>query len=87
MPELLGRRGIGLSPAGAKTNELITKYVHTRGFRVFYMYYLIIVSIKHGLQSGRPHLVHSSRFIPESMFYTQSVMLSPHFIPQSVFYT
>ena len=26
-------------------------------------------------------------FIPESVFYTQSVMFSPHFIPESVFYT
>ena len=32
MPELLRRREIGLPPAGAKTNELIEKYVHTRGF-------------------------------------------------------
>jgi len=29
VPELLGRREIGLSPAGARTNELITKHVHT----------------------------------------------------------
>ena len=27
------------------------------------------------------------RFIPESVFYTQSEMLSPRFIPESVFYT
>ena len=26
-------------------------------------------------------------FIPESIFYTQFVMLSPRFIPESVFYT
>ena len=26
-------------------------------------------------------------FIPQSMFYTQLVMLCPRFIPQSVFYT
>jgi len=32
VPELLRRREIGLPPAGAKTNELIEKYVHTRGF-------------------------------------------------------
>ena len=32
MPELLGRREIGLPPAGAKTNELIAKRVRTRGF-------------------------------------------------------
>ena len=31
MPELLGRREIGLLPAGAKT-ELIEKHVHTREF-------------------------------------------------------
>ena len=28
-----------------------------------------------------------TRFISESVFYTQSVMLSPRFIPESVFYT
>ena len=27
------------------------------------------------------------RFIPESVFYTQSVMLCPRLIPESVFYT
>ena len=27
------------------------------------------------------------RFIPESVFYTQSVMPSPRFIPEFVFYT
>ena len=32
MPELLGRREIGLPLEGAKTNELITKHVHTKGF-------------------------------------------------------
>ena len=32
VPELLGRCEIGLPPAGAKTNELITKHVRTRGF-------------------------------------------------------
>ena len=26
-------------------------------------------------------------FIPESVFYTQSIMFSPRFIPESVFYT
>lgn len=36
---------------------------------------------------GRPHLVGSPRFIPESVFHTQSAKLSLHFIPQSVFYT
>ena len=32
MPELFGRREIDLHPAGAKTNELIAKHLHTRGF-------------------------------------------------------
>ena len=33
VPELLGRREIGLPPAGTKkTNELIAKHLHTRGF-------------------------------------------------------
>ena len=32
MPELLGRREIGSPSAVAKTNELIAKHVHTRGF-------------------------------------------------------
>ena len=31
MPELLGKREIGLPPAEAKTNELIGKHAHTRG--------------------------------------------------------
>ena len=32
MSEVLGRREIGLPPAGTKTNELIAKLAHTRGF-------------------------------------------------------
>ena len=36
MPELLGRREIGYSPAGAKTNEAIAKLVHTRAFVLVY---------------------------------------------------
>ena len=32
MPELLGRGEIGLTPAEEKTNELIAKHKHTRGF-------------------------------------------------------
>ena len=40
------------------------------------------VSKNHGLRVGRPHLVRTPRFIPESMFYTQSIMLSPRFIPK-----
>ena len=30
MPELLGRSEIGHPPAGAKTNQLITKHMHTK---------------------------------------------------------
>ena len=37
MPKLLGRREIDLSPAGAKTNELMTKAVHSRGFVFVYI--------------------------------------------------
>lgn len=33
------------------------------------------------------HLVCSRRFIPESVFYTKSVLLSLHFMPQAMFYT
>ena len=38
MPELLSRREIGLSSAGVKTNGLIAKHVHTRGFVHVYTY-------------------------------------------------
>jgi len=36
VPELLGRREIGLPSAGTRTNELIAKQVHTRGFVLVY---------------------------------------------------
>jgi len=36
VPELLGRRGIGLPSAGAETNELLAKHLHTRGFVLVY---------------------------------------------------
>ena len=36
MPKLLDRREIGLPPAGAKSNELIAKHLHTRGFVLVY---------------------------------------------------
>jgi len=54
------------------------------------MYYIILVTTgqyKTWTIVGRPHLVRSPRFIHETMFYTQSIMISPRFIPQSVFYT
>ena len=35
MPELLGRREIGLPPGGTKANELIAKRVHTEGLFSF----------------------------------------------------
>jgi len=38
VPELLGRREIGLPSAGAKTNELITNHMHTRGFVLIYTF-------------------------------------------------
>ena len=37
MPELLGRCEIGLPSAGAKTNELMAKNVHTRVFVLVYI--------------------------------------------------
>ena len=36
MPELLGRREIGYSPAGAKTNEVIAKHLHKGAFVLVY---------------------------------------------------
>ena len=36
MPELLGRGEIGFTPAEVKTNELIAKHMHTRGFVLIY---------------------------------------------------
>jgi len=36
VPEFLGRHEIGLPSAGAETNELIAKHVHTRGFVLVY---------------------------------------------------
>ena len=36
MPELLGKREIGLPQAGAKNSELIEKHVHTSGFGLVY---------------------------------------------------
>lgn len=57
--ELLGRHEISLPPAGAKTNELTEKQIHTRGFVLvcIYMYYVIIVttravSVKYRLHSA-----------------------------------
>ena len=44
MTELLGRHETGLPPAGVKTNELIAKHVHTRGFVLIYMHYVILVT-------------------------------------------
>ena len=38
-------------------------------------------------QASRLHLVHSPRFIPDFIFYTQSVMVSLCFIPLSVLYS
>ena len=38
VPELLGRREIGLPLAGAKTNKSIAKHVHTRGFVLIYTF-------------------------------------------------
>ena len=43
----------------------------------------------HGTNSpvGRLHLDHTPRFLPKSVFYTQSIMLSLLLIPESLFYT
>ena len=51
------------------------------------MYYVKLVTTgqyKTLTAVGRLHLVHSPHFTPESMVYTQSVMLSPRFIPKSI---
>ena len=36
---------------------------------------------------GKHVHVCSRRFIPESVFYTKSILLSLHFMPQAMFYT
>jgi len=36
VPELLGRREIDLPTAGAKTNDLIAKHVHTSRFTLVF---------------------------------------------------
>ena len=36
VPELFGRHEIGHPSAGAKTNKLIAKHMHTRGFVLVY---------------------------------------------------
>ena len=47
---------------------------------------LVLINISYDRTAlSRPHLTHSPRFIPESLFYTQSVILSPRFIPISCF--
>jgi len=51
-----------------------------------------IILIKTGQHKTRTavvrlHLLRSPRFIPESVFYTKSVMLSPRFMTHTVFYT
>ena len=71
MPELLG-----------------VKHVYTRGL---FSFIHVLRNVSHDRSVsvekkkltavGRPHLARSSSFIPDSMFYTQSVMLSPRFIP------
>ena len=44
MPELLGRRELGLSSAGAKVNLMIARHVHMRRFVLVYMYYVALVT-------------------------------------------
>lgn len=78
--ELLGRRKNGLSPVGAKT-----KLVHTRWFVLICRctdYVILVTTVQYKTRTvvGRPYLVRSPQFIHESMFHTQSVMLSPLFI-------
>ena len=69
--------------AGSKTNVR----VRTREFVLVCTYVLGNVSYERPVNVGRPHLVRSPRFIPESMFYTQSVLFSSRFRPKSLFYT
>ena len=76
MPDLLGRREIDLPQAGPKTNELIAKHVHTRGFNLFsFIQVSRNISYDRAVKKTRTavarlHLVRSPRFI-----------LSPCFIP------
>ena len=52
--------------------------MHTRGFVLVYsciIWYQLRPIGKKRTTVGRPQLVHSPRFIPESVFYTQSVIL------------
>ena len=44
VPELLGRRETGLPSGGAKTNELIAKHMHTRGFVFVYTCIVILAT-------------------------------------------
>ena len=49
MPTLLGRREIGVPPAGANTNQLMAKHLHTRGFVL--QLQLVSIELKQGQQS------------------------------------
>ena len=75
-----GKREVkfGLSPAGAKTNELSAKHVRTRGFVTTGQYITPTVV-------GRPYLIRSPHFIPEFVFYTQSVMPKLSFFAEHKF--
>jgi len=43
VPEVLSRHEIGLPSTGAKTNELIAKHVHMRGFVLVYTCICVIL--------------------------------------------
>ena len=64
---------------GQKTNKLIAKHIHPRGF--------VLNCTGQNSYLYRPNLVRSPRFRQESMFNTQLIMLIWCFIPQFVFYT
>ena len=72
MIELLGRRQIGLPPAGARGFVLGYSALHSVSYDR---------SVKTLTAVDRSHLVRSKRFTPESMCYVRSVMLTPRFIP------
>ena len=60
MPELLGRREIGLPPTGATTNELIAKHIYERVCsRVFMHYVLLYIRLIIKNLIGREHSINS----------------------------
>jgi len=67
VPELLGRREIGLPSAGTRTNELIAKHVHTRGFVLVYK---CLCNISYDWSVKNMDCSREAAFSPQSPFYT-----------------